>query len=375
MVALTAVAAVILAALFSTSSFHSSLTTGGTVVSGPSAAAAARPSRTSPTTTAPPPAPPTVCAMLYVWYGFDATTGTWTGGLGSSHWNDGPADVVEDKPVAGYYSSMAVIPSQLQQMWNAGINCVVVDWWGYGITDYSSPTTINPEDAAINNAVKEVFADARSVSPRLKVVLLVDAFDSTMTPSDYQQVYSYVDRTFYSRYSSELVAWDGSPLLLWFNPMVPPSESGFTSRVIGNNDGLISPGWLFWTAPPADFNAWGGTTTTPCTCYYGPRPPSPDGFISVIPRYDDYYLYLSGARTGYMRVDDTYSEGLYQTEWNDVLSQSATKNRPAMVFIYSWNEYHERSTIEPHTDYTDPGAGPNYLLNLTKTNIAALLNS
>jgi len=69
-------------------------------------------------------------------------------------------------------------------MWNAGINCVVVDWCGYGITDYSSPNTIDTEDVAINNAVKEVFADARGVSPRLKVVLLVDDFASTMTTND-----------------------------------------------------------------------------------------------------------------------------------------------------------------------------------------------
>jgi len=156
--------------------------------------------------------------------------------------------------------------------------------------------------------------------------------------------------------------------------MAPPRHSGLTSRVIGNTIGQISPGWFFWTAPPSDFNAWGGTTTSPCTCFYGPQPPSADGFISITPRYDDYYLYLSGGRPGHMRVDYIYSEGLYPTEWNAVLSQASTGNRPAMVFIYSWNEYHEWSTMEPHTDYTDPGASPDYLLNLTKTNIATLQN-
>ena len=206
-------------------------------------------------------------------------------------------------------------------------------------------------------------------------MLLVDAFATNLSAKDYAQVYSYIYKTFYNPYSSELLQWNGRPLLLWFNPLVPPSDNRFSSRVIGNNEGLMSPGWFFWTAPPSAFNSWGGTTTSPCTCYYGPPPPSPDGFISVTPRYDDYYLYLSGARTGYMRADYNYAQGLYQTEWNDVLAQSTTQVRPALVFIYSWNEYHERSTIEPHLDATAPGVSPSYLLNLTAKNIAALQGS
>jgi len=360
--AVVALAGLVVAAVFASSSLQGPLGVGVTLDAGRS------PASSSSNATS-------VCAMLYVWYGYNQATQSWTGGLGSSHWDDGPADVVEDTPVAGYYSSLAAIPHQLQQMANAGINCVVVDWWGYGITDYSSPTTVDPEDAAINDAVKEVFADARNVSPSLKVVLLVDAFADTMTTSDYAQVSSYIETTFYSRYQSELLQWNGRPLLMWFNPMVPPNDNRFTSRVIGNNDGLISPGWFFWTAPQSDFNAWGGTTTSPCTCYFGPQPPSPDGFVSVTPRYDDYYLYLAGARTGYMRADDTYAEAMYQREWNAVLAEAKTRSAVALVFIYSWNEYHERSTIEPHTDHTDPGAGPDYLLNHTASNIAALRGS
>jgi two-component SAPR family response regulator len=41
------------------------------------------------------------------------------------------------------------------------------------------------------------------------------------------------------------------------------------------------------------------------------------------------------------------------------------ENQVKLVFINSFNEYHERSEVEPHYDFTDSTVSPTYLLNLT----------
>src|SRR5207253_5756229 len=44
---------------------------------------------------------------------------------------------------------------------------------------------------------------------------------------------------------------------------------------------------------------------------------------------------------------DVNLDYLYAKQWEEVLSRKSDVN---LVTIYSWNEYHERSSIEPHID-------------------------
>jgi len=95
---------------------------------------------------------------------------------------------------------------------------------------------------------------------------------------------------------------------------------------------------------------------------------SPDGEVTVVPRIDSYFGNASGYQQGYLRFDSTLQLGLYCYEWNYLLSH---KGEVKLVLIYSWNEYHERSAIEPHADGTSPMAS-NYLLNLTASFVSQL---
>src|ERR1051325_3028736 len=77
------------------------------------------------------PASPVVSAFYYPWYGTSAAAGAWL------HWSqDGhqpPADIASNFwPAAGPYSSGSpkVIKSQMAEIEEAGINEVVVSWWG-----------------------------------------------------------------------------------------------------------------------------------------------------------------------------------------------------------------------------------------------------
>ena len=81
----------------------------------------------------------------------------------------------------------------------------------------------------------------------------------------------------------------------------------------------------------------------------------------ITPRIDSYYNNRSGYQEGYLRFDPTLQLGLYQAEWSFVISH---RSQVKLVLIYSWNEYHERSAIEPHYDGTS-AEGYSYLLNVT----------
>ena len=311
-----------------------------------------------------------ICSILYVWYGFNQTSLKWTGGLKTSHWNDTSGGIVKDTPYYGYYSSMAEIPEQLQLIQEAGLNCVIVSWWGWGVTNFSKPTSLNMLDEAINNATKEVFADVEAMNSTFQVGLLVDAFNTTdLSASAYTQIYNYTWDNFYAPYINYTISWQDKPLLMWFNPLVPPANSTFTSRVTGNN--LADAQWIFWKAPGQFFDSYGGTAD-PGNGYVGNPPVSNDGFVSIIPSYDDYYLYLAGSRPGYMRVDYQLSQGLYQQEWSDVIQQEKSSNNIRLVVIYSWNEYHEQSAIEPHSVFTNPNAQDFYLYDLTQQYTASM---
>jgi hypothetical protein len=89
---------------------------------------------------------------------------------------------------------------------------------------------------------------------------------------------------------------------------------------------------------------------------------SPDGYVSVTSRFDDSLLYRSGCRPGALVLDQNLTLHLYQEQWEYVLEH---RSQVSLVVVYSWNEYFERSFIEPAYSYTDPGLSPYYLLNLT----------
>ena len=65
---------------------------------------------------------------------------------------------------------------------------------------------------------------------------------------------------------------------------------------------------------------------------------------------------------------DSNSTGLYHSEWSFVVQH---ENTTKLVLIYSWNEYHERSSIEPHFGAI-ANVNSSYLLGVTAGYIGEL---
>ena len=301
-----------------------------------------------------------VGAVLYLWYGFSSNH---TGGLGSPGWNSSSCPgggAVVDKPNLGYYvsDSNQTFETQIAEMQSAGISFAIVSWWG---------PFAQGEGGAINKATQDLFSYLKSTNSAFKVAIMVDAFPGMCSPSlpDLQmpQVYSYVQDRFVAPYSQWYFDWEGKPLILFFNPLQPGTNSNFTVRTIGNRPNQVD--WTWWDAPSAYFGDQAGNVNA--TNDEGPPVISADGEVTLVTRIDSYFD--RGFQGGsYLRFDANLSEGLYQEQWNHVLGHRTSIH---LIIIYSFNEYHERTAIEPHIDENRTLA-PNYLLNMTAGYISML---
>jgi hypothetical protein len=299
-----------------------------------------------------------VGAFLYEWYGYNVTSGLWTGGLGTSHWNDTSNDVigsgpkiniVKDTPSIGFYASddNNTLSWQLSNMQKAGISVIVASWWGVG--NESGVGNNAKEDAAINNAVLNLFHYVESTKNlwNFRIAIMVEPFNSTdLSTSDYNNLYSYIENVFYKPFNDITVYWQGKPLLLGFNPQyLPalPAASIFTLRTEG---GVPNPvNWYFWEGGSYDDSSGPGAQIK--NYEYAPGI-SHDGEVGLAWRYDDHWQ-----RPNYMIFDQNGSQGMYNYEWNYTIQHRSSVN---LVLLYGWNEYHERTELEPHYDFTIKGS-------------------
>ncbi len=265
--------------------------------------------------------------------------------------------MVVDPPAAGYYVSDSNVTFQRQigEMQDAGITFAVVSWWG--------PFTAG-EAGAINNATFDLFRYLKSTNSSFQVAIMVESFPGTCGPPlpdvPTSQIYAYVQNNFASPYAKWYFGWDNKPLLLFFNPLQPGTSGNFTVRTIGNRPNVVD--WTFWDAP-ANFSAGEGGTGVDMANDVGTPQLSSDGEVTIVPRIDSYPNFRAGYQDGYLRFDPTLRLGLYSYEWNWVI---ANHQSVKIVLIYSWNEYHERTAIEP------AGVDAGELLNMTATFTAKL---
>lgn len=291
-------------------------------------------------------APVKVGVYYYVWY--------------PRHWNGTEKKwTVVDVPVLGYYASdnESVIKQHLDWFKYAGIDFGIISWWG--------PNSYE------DNATKQVFAVTKNYAPSMKWTIMVEDFNDVGPEAyDFNEIFDYIYNTYVTKYADIWLKLNGKPLLCWFNAVnmtgginasghyyggwanIPKiySDARFESRILGHNDYVD---WYFVTPCSVD------DSSVPKLCV--------DGFIAVEPRYDDQYLGRDTNSTFDERV-----EYLYWLQWNKVL-QYKRENKVNFVVIYSWNEYHERSQIEPCNDATSIHAdNPYFLLNRTKEYIERL---
>ncbi len=268
-----------------------------------------------------------VGTFYYVWY--DNTR----------HWNDDPLNIVVDIPYTkyytGYYSSIneTLIFYQLKLIEECGIDFLIISW--------------TSKNSFEDNASKKVFKIIKENNLRLKVALMVEPvcdYDSDL--NKFMELKKYIFENYIQPYSDQYFYWNNKPLLGFFVPLNPPDDQLFSIRVIGEQPYAH---WPYWSVPPKI---------------------SKDGVVAILPRYDDSYL----SRDNKIVIDKHYTKKLYDNQWDFVLRN---KDKINLVLITSWNEYHERTMIEPHIDFTAriENYYPEYIYDKTKSYIQNLKES
>jgi len=270
--------------------------------------------------------------FYYVWY---------EGGLGNGHWNSSLGWTVVDTPLLGFYNSSdpSIIKQHLKWFEELGVDFLIISWWG-------SDTLQGYQFA--DTATRMVFDLINETNSPIKITLMVEDFNQSGI-YDFTAIYDYIYDNYALRYESEFFELNGRPLICWWNSDMTNtsesrnkigSDSRFTSRIIGHHDYVD---WYAWR--PCSVDAEDYPITLPKL--------SKDGFTCIEPRYDDSHIGRNST------FDGNYSEGLYDRQWTWALRQGGNVS---IIAIYSWNEYHERSEIEPHI--TD---GTSVLSPFTKT--------
>ena len=279
-----------------------------------------------------------VCVYFYVWYSSD---GRHWGAPGDPQWS------VLDVPVLGYYDSrdVEVIRWQLGLIREAGIDCLFISWWGPGSFE--------------DMAAQRVFGALREYG--LRAAILIEPYrggdPNLYDRAWWDRVLAYIKENYVDRYPGVYLYLDGKPLILAFNPIgmkYNPSQDypGYAIRIVGND--IDNAGYQDWDLWP-DYDA----------SLTGELRVRRDGYVALAPRFDDEHFRPGGVPA----YDPDLSRRWYEKQWEWVLGNL---DRVRIVAIYSWNEYHERSAIEPHNDATAANKDPFYLYNVTKQYIKKL---
>jgi hypothetical protein len=193
-------------------------------------------------------------------------------------------------------------------------------------------------------------------------VIMVEGFNESGT-YDFNYIKSYIYTNFYSAYPNEEFFLNNNPrpLLCWWNQrnMTDPPTN---RAIIDNSSDALFYNRIVGQSSYVDWYAW-----RPCSVDPNETPVinSNDGVVVIEPRYDGSHI---GQGAGSV-FDPTYSQGLYDKQWNYILENT---EKIKCVIIYSWNEYHERSQIEPKNDSTSIYNDPYYIQNKTKSYIDKL---
>jgi len=276
----------------------------------------------------PPKRSPQVGAFYYVWYD-PAQQVSWE------------YPKIQDTPVLGYYNSCdaTIIEQHFHWLSDLRLDFIIVSWWGmYNQSDWHS---------FINNSTAQVFQVARANFTNVKVAVMVEPFNESGT-YNFTEVYDWVFANLFEQYPTIYFMVDGKPLLCFFNDENMTStdvfqrDDRFTVKIVGNDN-------------TAEWQYDGVTKkNNPPTAIPFPR----DRQISVSPRFDDFYVRENNETV------DAELEYLYDQQWQKAL-RYIKQNAIDFITITTWNEYPERTEIEPHYDATASNQDPYYLYNKT----------
>jgi hypothetical protein len=287
------------------------------------------------------PQTPQVGTYVYTWYDPDEPV-SWE------------YPKITDKPVQGYYNSCdpGVIATQLKQIEDLGVDYVMLSWLG--------PDTFS------DRTVGEWYQVAYENCTRLKLAVMVEPFNETGEynyTAIYERAYELYDAYEAVQFLQKDEYGNLAPVIFFYNSGVLTGETGvdfprfpndprFVELTVGHRSYVD-----FWYDDVhqdlvAPWTPWGRQ-------------------ISVVPRFDDYWQWKMGLRDHTDTVDRDLSEGLYAGQWERALNFSEL-GMVDFVNIVTWNEYPERTAIEPHYDNTAWNTDPYYLYNLTRDYILEL---
>jgi hypothetical protein len=184
---------------------------------------------------------------------------------------------------------------------------------------------------------------------------MVEPFNNNGTAYDYTSIYDHVHNEFATSFNYVYYV-EEKPLLCFFNDpdnnpgLTPngtiPQDERFTTRIVGTQS------YAQWIYSNLNIN------TKPAKNPYTDQ-------TSVTPRYDDLNIQ---ERNSHCVVDADLTEGTYDEEWKNAINL-LKEEKIKTIIITSWNEYPERTAIEPHHDATANNLDPWFLYIKTKTYI------
>lgn len=246
-----------------------------------------------------------------------------------------------DRPLLGFYDSdnVTVIGQHIAWLEELHVDFVILSWWG--------------NNSFSDNCSKIFFDCLQNNYTWIKGCLMVESLGVL----DYAGVYSYVYDNFVEPYSEcYYTAEDGwgniEPLLLFYNwagmESDLPSNSSWATKISGHNSYVD---WVYHDA----VDVWKST--------YEPK--IRGRCFPIMPRYDERFC-MPYRDTQYTK-DTAYEDGWFADQWVE-FSDCITTDRIDWLTICSFNEFEERSGIEPCED-RESEYGDWYIFNMTKENI------
>ncbi len=300
-----------------------------------------------------------------------------TGERGTTHWNvygppraDNPfpwTGFTTTWPEIGWYASKDIetIEWQIQQMQRAGIDTVIISWFGWGDDNLDGTADSSGLHAQYQEAARLLleYIDANGIPMRF--AMLVEAFTffvggvrpvSTAELSDDQRqmVTDYLWDNFYapSKYGNLALRLDGKPALFgvpdvkggwWRNHGW--SDERFRLIEISNNhqdEDEFTADYVYLDPPSAI--------------------PGVDGVVNIWPRFTSVITYASNSPyfswynppeggdpdspVNLPEVDPLGTEGKYDDAWRQII-EHPSRPEIKIVLIWYWNSYWEVCYIEP----------------------------
>jgi hypothetical protein len=315
------------------------------------------------------PATKPVMAYYMPWYTAKPYSVHWGWHWTMDHFNPDVVSASGERQIASWYypligpydsSDPAVLEYHVLLMKLAGIDGVIVDWYGsanyidYGLNnlatlkllDYTKKAglkfSICYEDQTLRHMIDGQYIAASAAIPYARQEML------------YLQEHYFSDPSY--------LRWHGRPLLLNFGPqyfmensnweeifsaLTPANQPAFFTEdnrlPVGTGAFSWSPMWM--SQVPGTGGVLSGTALKSYLADFDQKAMAWPAFISsAFPRFHDIYNQAGvGGSLGY--IGDHHNETFRET-----LSRAMT-NSSAIVQIVTWNDYGEGSVVEPTQEY------------------------